>query len=161
MPLDMPLTLGPFRVSEDGQLALAHADSLPRFHVVWHGCRVDALLGADAVGGMLQLEAELGRVPSTAIAGADAASLRSTVFAAVRGLPSVLPPGWSVALQADHRVLMHAGRRLDLPTTACSLVSELTLFLLALAPYRDLLAELGVEPAAGVAAPGTANTWPG
>jgi hypothetical protein len=163
MPLDMPFNLGPFRVSGEGRLALAQAGASPRFRVTWQGCRVAALLGANAAGegGLLQLEAELGRVPSTASAAGDAAAVRGAVFAALRGLPTLLPPGWSLALQADHRMVLHASRALALPTTACSLISEIAMFLLALAPYLDLLAELGVEPASGVAAPGTANTWPG
>jgi hypothetical protein len=162
MPLDMPFTLGPFRVNQEGRLALAHPDSVPRLHFAWRGCRVSAVVGARSGGdGSLAIVAELGRVPSTATVPSDAAATRDTVFEALRDLRRLLPSDWTLALLADHRVTLRASRALSLPTTACSLVSELTMFLLALGPYLDLLAVVGVEEACGAAAPGTENTWPG
>jgi hypothetical protein len=163
MPLDAPFELGPFRVDEGGTLALARPDSLPRFHLAWRGVRVEARIEAGGDGAMLQLEAIPGRVPSTAagnVAVRDAA-VREAVFSTLRGLPRALPRGWQMALQADHRVALRAARPLALPTTACTLLVEVTMFLLALAPYLDLLAEAGVESEAAAGAPGTAKTWPG
>ena len=159
MPLDAPFELGPFRVDEGGTLALARPDSLPRFHLAWRGVRVEARIEAGGGDALLKLEAVPGRVPSTA---AGDAAARDTVFSTLRGLPGALPPGWQMALQADHRVALCASRPLALPTTACTLLVEVTMFLLALAPYLDLLAEAGVEgEAAWAGAPGTAKTWPG
>ncbi len=67
--------------------------------------------------------------------------------------------GPSHAQAADHHLVLEAERRTILPITVTSLASEITMLLLALAPYR------GVVDAAGLAVPpasaGTANTWPG
>lgn len=159
MPLDAPFELGPFRVDEAGALALARPDSLPRFHLAWRGVRVDACIEAGGGQAMLRLEALPGRVPSTA---AGSAAGRDAVFDTLRAIPAALPAGWRMFLLVDHRVVLQSRRALSLPTTACGLLVEVTMFLLALGPYLDLLAEVGVE---GVSvswgAPGTANTWPG
>jgi hypothetical protein len=105
----------------------------------------------------LLLQAPLGRVPSTSHVPGTAR--RSSGFTLLRGLPAMLPEGWSIRLAADHRVLLEAKLRAPLPITATALMAEITLFLPALALYLDVLEE------AGLAAPpdpgGTANTWPG
>lgn len=158
MPFDAPFRLGPFRVHEDGRLALAQPDIRPRFHLCWQGCRVDVSLraapGGPAQGdGWMELEAGLGRVPSTA----GCAPPRDGVFAALRDVGAVLPAGWRLLLLPDHRVALAAGRPMPLPSTVTALVAEVTMFLLELGPYLELLAEVGVEPAA----PGMAKTCPG
>ena len=159
MPLDAPFELGPFRVEEDGALALARPDSLPRFRLQWRGVRVEARIEAGGQYALLQLEAIPGRVPSTA---AGDAAARDVVFSTLRGLPGALPPGWRMALQPDHRVALQASRSLALPTTACTLLVEVTMFLLTLAPYLDLLADAGVEgEALSAGSPGMAKNWPG
>jgi hypothetical protein len=105
----------------------------------------------------------LGRVRSTG--GPERAETlpRQAAFAAMRALPGTLPPGWKVGLLPDHRILAEAQKPLFLPTGADDLVTELTLFLLRLAPYLDLLAEgVGVEGIEdGCATPGNLKTWPG
>ncbi len=163
MPFDAPFQLGPFLVSDGGRLALAQADSLPRFHLDWCGCRVDAQLVADGAHplpgagpeGELRLRATVGRVPSTALCGRDEAGRRrEEVFTALRSLPANLPEGWQVTLLADHRVVVLSAAKVAMPTTATALLTDVTMFLLALAPYLELLDEIGVE----VASAGTVKT---
>jgi len=169
MLFDAPFQLGPFAVDHDGRLALATPDSLPRFHIEWRGCRVEAVLRGD-IGdggapagdrGELSLHAIVGRVPSTARIGSDhATAQRGSVFEALRALPAALPAGWRADLLADHRVALQCASKIDMPMTVDALLTDVTLFLLALGPYLELLAELGVEaPAAG--APGMVKTCPG
>ena len=147
MPLDAPFTLGPFIVNGDGRLSPSTPDQFPSFRVAWRGHVVQArLTAAGPEGGTLALQAMLGRVPSTGRAGRPGTLSRETAFAAVRALPHMLPPGWKLALLADHRIVAETHIKLTLPTSAEELVSELTLFLMRLAPYLDLLAEgVGVE----------------
>jgi hypothetical protein len=171
MPFDAPFQLGPFHVGPDGRLALASPERLPRFTIIWRGCRVEARLGVgDGAGdrgnedrGELSLQALVGRVPSTARGAGGGPTQRDAVFAALRSLPATLPDGWRTDLLADHRVTMLTATKVEMPTTITNLLTDVTQFLLALGPYLDLLEELGVEPpAAGRdAAPGMVNTCPG
>jgi hypothetical protein len=155
MPFDAPFQLGPFAVGADGRLALAAPTRPPQFHIDWRGCRVDALLrtGGDNALGELSLRAVVGRVPSTArgafapAAPPGTAGRREAVFDALRALPSALPQGWRADLLADHRVVLLSAAQVAMPTTVNRLLTDVTLFLLALGPYLDLLAELGVEAA--------------
>ena len=159
MPLDAPFQLGPFSVDEEGRLSLASPDAAPRFGIEWRGCRVEASLavGEAQALGELKLRATVGRVPSTA---ADAAGQRTAVFSALRSLPKTLPAGWQADLTADHQVAVLSASKVEMPTTVEQLLCDMTMFLMALGPYLDLLAGLGVEtPAAG--RPGTAKTCPG
>jgi hypothetical protein len=171
MPFDAPFQLGPFHVGHDGGLSLAGPDRLPRFTIQWRGCRVEARLTVrdrgdppgGAVLGDLSLQATVGRVPSTArVAAAQARIQRDTVFAALRSLPATLPEGWRTDLLADHRVVLLAASKVEMPTTITSLLTDVTLFLMALGPYLELLEEVGVEPPAAAPEPaGMVNTWPG
>lgn len=157
MPLGPDFVLGPFTVAGNGRLSLCGADRPPGFSVRWRGCAVHA----EVLVGRLVLQAVPGRVPSTA---AGDAARREALFAALRRLPASLPDTWTVALLADHRVQVTGEEVLHMPTSAVELVTLMTGFLLVLAPYLDLLAELGVgaastAPSAG--ALGSANVWPG
>jgi len=150
MPFDAPFHLGPFMVGDDGRLALASRERLPQFNLTWRGCRVDAQLRAapsDDLQGELHLQAQVGRVPSTALCHGEPgpAARRVDVFAALRSLPSSLPEGWQVSLLADHRVVLLSAAKLTMPTTVTALLADVTMFLLALGPYLDLLDEVGVE----------------
>jgi hypothetical protein len=152
------MTLGPFRIDASGALEATQSHPVPGFSCRWRGQALHAkLLPGDRSDWRLLLQAPLGRMPSTAHA-LDTAR-RSSGFILLRGLPAMLPEGWSIGLAADHRVLLEAKLRVPLPITATALIAEITIFLLALAPYLDVL------EAAGLAAPsdpgGTANTWPG
>lgn len=162
MPFDAPFQLGPFAVGADGRLALATPESRPCFEIDWRGCRVAArlgLAGQDNALGELQLRVVVGRVPSTARTPVAAAKgrmptalvERGAVFEALRSLPNALPEGWRSDLLADHRVALISAGKVEMPTTAESLLTDVTLFLLALGPYLDLLAELGVEVPAAAA----------
>ncbi len=156
MPFDAPFQLGPFAVSLDGRLALAAPECLPRFDITWRGCTVEVMLRTrDDSFGELSLRAVIGRVPSTArttgplnkghAVTAQATAQRQAVLATLRSLPATLPEGWRSDLLADHRVALLSASKLELPTTAESLLTDVTLFLLALGPYLDLLAEVGME----------------
>ena len=88
------------------------------------------------------MQAPLGRVPSTARPANQ--GQREASFQLLHALPATLPHGWRVGLAADHRVMLEVERHVPLPITATTLVTEMTCFLLALAPYLDLLEETGV-----------------
>lgn len=149
------LTLGPFRVGAAGTLEPIISDPAPGFTCRWRDRTVHArLLPGEPSEWRLRLKAPLGRVPSSA--RAPDAARRSPGFTLLRGLPATLPEGWHIGLAADHRVVLEVECRAPLPITATALVSEITSFLLTLAPYLDVLEE------AGLAAPsdpsGTVNT---
>ncbi len=137
MPFGSDFLLGPFNVSREGRLSPRDPERPPGFSVRWRGCSVHAAL----LAGRLALTAVPGRVPSTA--GGEP-ERRERCFAALRGLPASLPGSWTLTLLADHRVQVTSEEALDMPTSAVELVSMMTRFLLALAPYLDLLEELGV-----------------
>lgn len=107
--------------------------------------------GQDA--GALQLQVLIGRVPSTGLGMADSAVVarRADVFATLRALPPSLPNGWRLRLLADHRVAVLSDTPLALPTSITALLTTLTMFLLSLGPYLDLLDAAGVEASAGMA----------
>ena len=147
MPLDAPFKLGPFTVDAGGRLTPTGPDRFPSFRLAWRGHVVQARLNAAGPdGGTLVLLATLGRVPSTGRAESPGTLPREAAFATLRALPGALPAGWKVGLRPDHRIVAEARIDLALPTSAETLVSELTLFLLRLAPCFDLLEEgTGVE----------------
>jgi hypothetical protein len=154
MPFGAPYRLGPFLVGRDGGV-MPPADRAANFSVRWHGCTMQAELRAaevDAVGVggavALSMRAEIGRVPSTASAGAGP---REAVLEMLRVMDGLAPAGFALGLSADHRLMFMAERRLDLPVTARVLVSELSGFLLQAAPYLDLATESGAPVPTGTA----------
>lgn len=164
MLFNAPFRLGPFIVDAEGRLCPSTPERFPSFRVTWRGHVARARLTATAPdGGTLALQTVLGRVPSTGRPEEAGALPRQAAFAAMRALPGTLPPGWTVGLLPDHRILAEAKTRLLLPTGAEDLVGEVALFLLRLDPYLELLAEgVGIEPAGGGAAPlGSLKTCPG
>ena len=74
-------------------------------------------------------------------------------------------PARQASLMADHQVALLTAQPVEMPTTVNGLLTDVTMFLLSLGPYLDLLAEAGVEaaapPPAAAGAPGMVNTWPG
>jgi hypothetical protein len=164
MPFGSPFRLGPFIVDEAGRVSPGAPDRFPSFSVCWRDRVVHLRLAhAPAPGsaqGSLGVEVVLGRVPSTADGGAaSGAARREDAFAVLRGLPSVVPAGWEVAVLADHRVRLALETGLEVPTRATALVTEVTLLLLELAPYLDVLDEAGIAalPRSGAAGAGMAN----
>ena len=152
MPFGAPYRLGPFQVDRDGGL-MPPADRAANFLVRWQGCTLQAELRAAevdevGVGGAvaLSMRAAVGRVPSTASAGA---APREAVLELLQAMRGTAPSGFAVGLSADHRLMLMAERRLDLPVTARVLVAEVSGFLLQAAPYLDLAAESGAP--AGIA----------
>ena len=148
MPFDAPFRLGPFTVDSEGRLTPFAAADAPAFLFRWRDrvMRV-RLMQDDADGGRLVLQTTLGRVASTA--GTPDETLRPRSFAMLHWLSRSMPPGWQVRLLADHRVRLETGAAVTLPITAAALLGEVTVFLLTLAPYLDLLDEVGL-----IAAPG-------
>jgi hypothetical protein len=147
MPFDAPFVLGPFTIDTAGRLRPTEPGRLPGFALCWRGCAVRVELHpAEADAAVMSLQATAGRVPSTAAAGSFG---RAAVFAALAELPGLLPDGWRLRLRPDHRLELAAEAGLALPATVSELLSAVTLFLLAAAPYLDLLGDAGVE-AAGV-----------
>jgi hypothetical protein len=155
-----PFRLGPFVVDDAGRLSPGAAERSPTFRVCWRDRVVHVHPPAPgATQGSPSVQAVLGRIPSTA--GPDAATAparRAEAFAVLHSLRPVLPAGWKISLFADHRVGLELTLGLQMPATAAGLVTAMTLFLLELAPYLDVLEAAGV---AAVPAVGTANAWPG
>ena len=155
MPFDAAFTLGPFTVDDEGRLAPSSPEDFPAFQVTFRDRVVRARLtrqhelAADGgLMGMLALQATLARVPSSAGSGPERTQARPPVFAALRWLPRTLPPGWRVALLADHRFMLFSEAAIALPASASELVAAVTSFLLDLAPYLDLIDEGGLGEAA-------------
>jgi len=173
MTLESPFRLGQFLVDADGRLRPGTVDASPVLHMRWRGLAVQARLDAGppqaATGpddaqaadpaGRLALAALVGRVPSTAGAP-DRPARRARVLAALAALRGELGVGWRLRLLPDHRACIEEARPIALPATAAGLLTEITCFLLALAPYLDVLAEpdCAVEPVAVPASLGMANT---
>jgi hypothetical protein len=150
MHLDRELSLGPFIVDLHGRLSPAEPETCPAFSVRWRGRLVRARMAHGKPGsscGGLELSTCLGRVPST-IGPTEPQERRHAVLAALRDLPLLVPPDWRLQLAADHSVMMRTTTRLDLPVSASALLTEVTLFLMILAPYLDVLDEDGVALAA-------------
>jgi len=147
MKLELPTKLGPFSIDGQGRIAPRPGGEAPHFRFRWRDRRISARLEG---AGRLRLSAWLGRVPSSAgnAPVAEAADRRGASFAALRELPDLLPADWRVRLMPDHQVRLDAERGLAWPASAVELTAELARFLLALAPYLDLLEEGAVlEPA--------------
>jgi hypothetical protein len=144
MPFDAPFRLGPFLVTPTGLMEPSDASRFPVFHLVWRGYAVHARLDAgttgDAKSGHLIFNTVIGRVPSTA-GGAAAvnAERRARAFVAVRDLERAVNGDWRVSLLADHRVSIEGRRELVMPASAVALLTQVTCYLLDLAPYLDWL----------------------
>jgi hypothetical protein len=147
MPFDAPFKLGPFMVDSEGRLWPGEPEAAPGFLFRWHDRVVRARLAqADAAHGRIILQAAVARVPSTASTPDD--TLRPRTFALLRWLERSVPPGWRVSLLADHRVWLESDRMIAMPITAAALMTEITCFLLELAPHLDLLDESGLTTVA-------------
>ena len=143
MPFNAPFKLGPFIVDAEGRLAPGRPEEAPAFLFHWRQRVVHARLVQGSPGdGRIMLQATLGRVPSTA--SSPEGVLRPQSFTLLHWLPRYLPPEWRIMLHADHRVVLDAQPAIVLPSTAASLLTQLTCFLLALSPYLDLLDEAGI-----------------
>ncbi len=152
------LRLGPFLVDGGGRLWPAPGAS-PRFLLRWRDRDVRAELHpstADhpapdrlALGrlalGSLSLGSLVAKVPSSAELAGQGAS-RETLFATLRTLAPLLPPAWRLTLCPDHHIGVSAGEAMEMPVSAVGLVTALSVFLLALAPYLDLLEQQGAAP---------------
>lgn len=158
MPFELPNRLGPFSIDGQGRIAPRAGAEMPHFLFHWRDRKVSARLERqqgheDAAQGRLLLSAWLGRVPSSA--DPAPAARRVASFGTLRELLEVLPGDWRVRLLPDHQVRLDAELALSWPTSAVELMAELTRFLLALAPYLDLLDEADVLE---LASEGTAST---
>jgi hypothetical protein len=141
MPFKVPFVLGPFSVDSEGRLAPTHHDVSPGFSIRWRGRVVHArLLRSDPRYGRLYIQSSLGRIPSTA---SDPTS-RLACLAMLRNLLGALPEDWTARLLPDHQPQLEVENVVTLPITVINLVTELTLFLLILSPYLDLMDQAGV-----------------
>lgn len=150
MQLGASFKLGPFTVDAAGGLSPCDPAMAPAFLFRWHDRIVRARLDkADNETGRLILQVTLARVSSSASTPDE--MLRPRSFALLRWLERSTPPGWHVALLADHRVWLETATRIGLPITAAGLITEITRFALDLAPYLELMDEMGLTlPAAGI-----------
>ena len=141
MPFKDPFILWPFAVDAEGRLSPAHRGISPGFSVQWRGRVVHARLGqSNGHDGHLHMEASLGRMPSSA---SDPVT-RAACFTMLRGLLSALPHDWAARLLPDHQPRLEVEATVTLPITVRNLVAELTVFLLTLSPYMDLMDRAGV-----------------
>lgn len=137
--------LGPFSVDAEGRLSPAHEGISPGFSVQWRGRVVHADLEQSVDrDGRLHIRCSLGRIPSTA---SDPVT-RVACFTALRNVLSALPHAWGARLLPDHQPQLEVESVVILPITVTNLVVELTLFLLVLSPYLDLMDRAGVRPVA-------------
>jgi hypothetical protein len=144
MPYGAPFKLGPFTVDDGGRLSPCQPERIPAFLFRWRDRVVHArLTQAAPEDGRLALQSTLGRVPSSA--GMTDETRRPRSFAALHWLPRSVPSDWRVSLLADHRVCLETEMRIALPITAAALITEITRFLLVLAPLVDLLDEEGLD----------------
>ena len=140
MPFEDRFILGPFAVDPSGRLSPAHPDLVPGFTVRWRGRVVHARLSAHGPeDGTLTIHSSLGRIPSTA----SGPAARVASFAALRRVLRRLPPAWRSRLHPDHRHSLEVEASIRLPVTAANLVTEVTAFLLDLAPVLDVLEQAG------------------
>lgn len=150
MPFKESFVLGPFSVDAEGRLSLAHVGTAPGFRVLWHGrvvhARLEQSAGAD---GRLHIRSSLGRIPSTA----SDPVIRAACFTMLRGLLSSLPHAWSARILPDHQPQLEVESIVALPITVTNLIVELTLFLLTLSPYLDLMDQAGVKIVSSAAHP--------
>lgn len=153
MPLQTPLSLGPFLVDDEGRLTPRTHDAFPAFSVRWRGRCVRAhMTQKEPQDGRLTLQTVLGRIPSTATDNIQ--GTRPQSFAMLHALKREMPGSWQIRLMPDHSARLEVDSDITLPITAIALVTELTRFLLDLAPYLDLLDEAGVTgvpPSVGMA----------
>jgi hypothetical protein len=170
MPLDAPFRLGQFIVDAKGRLQPDDPDATPTVYMSWRGLTVRVLVQRASdngnSGGSLAISAVIGRVPSTASDPSGGAGRRTQALEMLQELAEVVDEGWQLRLLADHRASIELTRNIALPATAGRLLTEVTCFLLALAPYLDLLGEPDMAfettgTAAALSGSGMANTWPG
>ena len=145
MPFNAPFKLGPFSVDAKGRLTPVNPATGLSFHFRWHGRLVRARFAGSGEG-RLTLQAELARVQSTA--SSSDGSLRPRCFGVLRWLERIVPPTWRVALLPDHRIRLETEKPVDMPITATGLLTELTRFALELAPYLELMDEVGLTASA-------------
>lgn len=149
------MTLGPFIVDSRGMLSPGSRDSFPAFTVHWRRIAVRArlVLGPEEDLGdlpdKLEFSARLGRVPSSANTVHNAHQ-RSSVLHVLRRMHELLPPGWRLLLRADHSVEVAAHAAILTPVSAVHLVTQVTLFLLGLEPYLNVLEEEGIAAVGGM-----------
>ncbi len=143
-------TLGPFKVDRHGLLSPASAAHMPSFAVRWRGRLIQARITSDGETlGALQLSTHIGRVPSTA-GRATLTGHRQAAIDLMRAMPGAIPPWLQVRLAADHTIVMQTRTALPMPVSAVALVVEMSMFLMSLAPYLDILDDEGM----GLANPG-------
>lgn len=154
MMATMELPLGPFTIDQNGLLRPNATAGFPAFRVNWRTRTVHTRLvpATDAQDcGHLEFSGRMGRVPSTAGEHGPAMgqTRRDNALGMMCHLPHLVPNGWVLNLSPDHSVTVATTTPITLPISAVSLISKLTQFLLALAPYLDVLEAEGVTPAAG------------
>jgi len=132
------MTLGPFNVANDGTLSPRAPGIRPVVRYTWRG----RACAAELTQAGLRMTALAGRIPSTVELHAD----RRAVVSALTRLRDELPPGLSLHLLPDHRLLLRRHgqwRSPGTPLAALALVTEMVGFALALDPYLDQLEEAG------------------
>ncbi len=141
MPFMESFELGPFSVDAAGRFirhvrmcrppsVSAGVDRVVRAHLVQR----------DTLDGRLFIQCSLGRIPSTA---SDPAT-RVACFKMLRKVLGALPDTWTPRLLPDHQPQLEVETSVTLPITVTNLVTELTLFLLALSPYLELMDQAGL-----------------
>jgi hypothetical protein len=125
--------LGPFLVEADGKLSFRREGTSPSFSFIWRERRFSAVLQT----GVMRLTGVIGQVPSSA----GGKERRDAALAALRMVPRLLPHRWVLRLRPDHRLLLEVEQPMDWPAHISALLQPLVGFLLAIAPYLDLVEE--------------------
>jgi hypothetical protein len=71
----------------------------------------------------------------------------------LRSLLGALPPTWTARILPDHQPELEVETTVTLPIKVTNLVAELTIFLIILSPYLDLMDRAGVTLVASLADP--------
>jgi hypothetical protein len=147
--------LGPFKIAPSGLLSPATSALFPSFHVNWRQRAVQARMlqpnPDDETHGTLEIITRAGRIPSTGKPQSAPSDRRDIALGLLRGLSRLVPTGWTLRLAADHAVIMESRIALVLPISAIDLVTEISMFLLALNPYLDALEDGGAGAVTGIA----------
>lgn len=148
------VSFGSFRVDDLGRISLGDSTQ-GGFEFQWRGRPIALTVhGLDPSGEgpfpgwnraaaspcRIRMSAQVGRVPSTAVAAAR----RPDAFRLTAALSGLLPHGWLVRLLPDHMLQFQSEEQAPLPARIGELLVSATRFTLALAPYLDLLEEHGV-----------------
>ncbi len=130
---------GPFLVNRGGLITLVAPEAVISF--AWQMAQASCLLRPDCV----RVRMVLGRVPSSATSGGR----RGMCLTMLDLVPALLPRTLRLLVLADHRVVIESALPVSLPASAVGLLTALVSWVLAAAPFQELMLAEGLEPLRG------------